>query len=141
LIKQGLTAPKFQYRSKRDGVIAEFDFAAIGDLTAHPYRVQAEQFKLTRILHARLASAPEFRIAFASRVGGVTQDTHGVTARVSHNGAVSEHRGAWLIGADGTRSEVRRALGVDFEGFTWPERFLVVSTPFDFSAVIPRLAS
>ena len=70
LIKQGLIAPKFQYRSKRDGMIAEFDFAAIADLTAHPYRVQAEQFKLTRILHARLAGLPGFRIEFASRVRG-----------------------------------------------------------------------
>jgi 3-(3-hydroxy-phenyl)propionate hydroxylase len=141
LIKQGLTAPKFQYRSKRDGVIAEFDFAAIGDLTAHPYRVQAEQFKLTRILHAQLANVPEFRIAFASRVEGVTQDAGGVSVRVSHNGTVAEHRGAWLIGADGARSEVRRALGIEFEGFTWPERFLVVSTPFEFAGVIPQLAS
>ena len=40
----------------------------------------------------------------------------------------------WLIGADGARSEVRRSLGIEFEGFTWPERFLVVSTPFDFHA-------
>jgi 2-polyprenyl-6-methoxyphenol hydroxylase-like FAD-dependent oxidoreductase len=141
LIKQGLIAPKFQYRSKRDGVIAEFDFAAIADVTAHPYRVQAEQFKLTRILHAQLASAPDFRIAFANRVEGASQDARGVAVRVSHNGTSTEHRGAWLIGADGARSEVRRALGIEFEGFTWPERFLVVSTPFDFAAVIPRLAS
>jgi 3-(3-hydroxy-phenyl)propionate hydroxylase len=34
---------------------------------------------------------------------------------------------------------VRRALGVEFEGFTWPDRLLVVSTPFDFTAVIPGL--
>jgi len=141
LIEQGLTAPKFQYRSKRDGVIAEFDFAAIGDLTAHPYRVQAEQFKLTRILHAQLANVPEFHIAFASRVEGVTQDARGVSVRISYNGGVTEHRGAWLIGADGARSEVRRALGIEFEGFTWPERFLVVSTPFEFAGVIPQLAS
>jgi 3-(3-hydroxy-phenyl)propionate hydroxylase len=141
LIKQGLIAPKFQYRSKRDGVIAEFDFAAIADLTAHPYRVQAEQFKLTRILHGLLAHSPDFRVEFASRVEGVTQDADGVAVRVSHNGAVGERRGAWLIGADGARSEVRRALGIQFEGFTWPERFLVVSTPFDFAAVIPNLAS
>jgi 3-(3-hydroxy-phenyl)propionate hydroxylase len=84
LIEQGLTAPKFQYRSKRDGLIAEFDFAAIGDLTAHPYRVQAEQFKLTRILHAQLANVPEFHIAFASRVEGVTQDARGVSVRISN---------------------------------------------------------
>jgi 3-(3-hydroxy-phenyl)propionate hydroxylase len=72
LIKQGLIAPKFQYRSKRDGLIAEFDFAAIADVTAHPYRVQAEQFKLTRILHAALARVPNFRIEFASRVEGAS---------------------------------------------------------------------
>jgi 3-(3-hydroxy-phenyl)propionate hydroxylase len=34
------------------------------------------------------------------------------------------------------RSETRNALDIEFEGFTWPERFLVVSTAFDFHAVI-----
>src|SRR5262249_61505524 len=51
------------------------------------------------------------------------------------------HAGLWLIGADGARSDVRRALAVEFPGFTWPERFLVVSTPFDFFSVIPDLVS
>jgi 3-(3-hydroxy-phenyl)propionate hydroxylase len=32
-------------------------------------------------------------------------------------------------------------LGIDFDGFTWPERFLVVSTPFDFYSAIPGLDS
>src|SRR5262249_18565291 len=49
--------------------------------------------------------------------------------------------GRWLIGADGARSDVRRSLGIAFAGFTWPERFLVVSTPFDFYSVIPGLTS
>ena len=35
---------------------------------------------------------------------------------------------------------MRRSLGIEFEGFTWPDRFLVVSTPFDFYSVIPGLA-
>jgi 3-(3-hydroxy-phenyl)propionate hydroxylase len=47
----------------------------------------------------------------------------------------------WLIGADGARSETRSALGIEFEGFTWPERFLVVSTPFDFYGVVKDLVS
>jgi 3-(3-hydroxy-phenyl)propionate hydroxylase len=38
---------------------------------------------------------------------------------------------SWLIGADGGRSTVRKLLPVEFEGFTWPEQFLVVSTPYD----------
>jgi 3-(3-hydroxy-phenyl)propionate hydroxylase len=55
------------------------------------------------------------------------------------DGGTEERRGRWLIGADGARSEVRKALDVEFEGFTWPERFLVVGTTFDFHAAVPGL--
>ena len=61
LIAQGLKAPAFQYRTKKHGLLAQFDFAAIADATAHPYRVQCEQSKLTRILYERDAGAYQFR--------------------------------------------------------------------------------
>ena len=73
LIAEGLKAPRLQYRSKRDGVIAEFDFGAIADATRHPYRLQAEQCKLTRILYRRLREDPRFRIEYRARVQGVEQ--------------------------------------------------------------------
>jgi 3-(3-hydroxy-phenyl)propionate hydroxylase len=47
---------------------------------------------------------------------------------------VTRHTGAWLIGADGGRSTVRKQSGIAFDGFTWPERFIVLTTPFDFEA-------
>jgi 3-(3-hydroxy-phenyl)propionate hydroxylase len=71
----------------------------------------------------------------------VQQDDDGVLVSTRINDVQTIHSGKWLIGADGARSEVRRALGVEFEGFTWPERFLVLSTPFDFDAAIPDLVS
>lgn len=142
LVAAGLIAPRLQYRSKRDGVIAAFDFSGISDLTRHPYRLQCEQFNLTRIIHAKLKNDPSFTLEFGKRVCGVTQDEHGVTVRLCHlDGAIEERRGRWLIGADGARSAVRKALDIEFEGFTWPERFLVVSTPFNFRAVLPELDS
>jgi 3-(3-hydroxy-phenyl)propionate hydroxylase len=141
LIAEGLKAPKLQYRSKKDGVIAQFDFGEIADKTGHPYRVQSEQFKLTRLLLAKLRDENLFRIEFGARVEDVQQDDDGVRVSVRGNDAQSVRTGKWLIGADGARSEVRRALGVEFEGFTWPERFLVLSTPFDFDAAIPDLVS
>ena len=102
--------------------------------------LQAEQFKLTRIIHTKLSGDPNYQIEFDRRVCGVSQDASGVTVQLqSADGAVAERRGSWLIGADGARSEVRGALAMEFEGFTWPERFLVVSTPFDFYSVIPEL--
>jgi 3-(3-hydroxy-phenyl)propionate hydroxylase len=45
---------------------------------------------------------------------------------------MESHSGAFLIGADGGRSTVRKQAGIAFDGFTWPERFLVLTTPFDF---------
>ena len=29
---------------------------------------------------------------------------------------------------------MRKSLGIEFEGYTWPERFVVLTTPFDFEA-------
>jgi len=140
LIAQGLIAPQLQYRT-REEVIATFDFGAIADATGHPFRVQAEQFKLTRILYERLRSHPDFRIEFGSRVTDVAQDEAAVWVTLDRAGAAERRSGRWLIGADGARSEVRRALGVEFSGFTWPERFLVVSTPFDFRGAIADLVA
>jgi 3-(3-hydroxy-phenyl)propionate hydroxylase len=141
LIAQGLVAPAFQYRTKRHGILAQFDFSAIADATLHPYRVQCEQSRLTRILHDQLRSAPGYALEFNSRVRGVTQNRDRVEIAIERNGRTEMRGGRWLIGADGARSGVRRSLGIEFGGFTWPERFLVVSTPFDFAAVIPDLVS
>jgi 3-(3-hydroxy-phenyl)propionate hydroxylase len=141
LIEQGLVAPELQFRTKRDGRIAQFNFGLIADLTGHPYRVQSEQFKLTRILLDLLARQPGFAIEFGAAVEDVEQNATGITAVVRREGGTEHLRGGWMVAADGARSAVRRALGIEFEGFTWPERFLVVSTPYDFREAYPDLVS
>ena len=138
-LAMGLKAPTLQYR-ERAGCIAEFDFARIADVTAHPYRLQCEQFKLNRLLHEKLATLPGAEVRFSSEVTGVEEDGTSVTAVVGQGGGTSRFRGRYLVGADGARSNVRKALDIPFEGFTWPERFLVVSTPFPFDEHFDRLA-
>jgi 2-polyprenyl-6-methoxyphenol hydroxylase-like FAD-dependent oxidoreductase len=140
LVATGLIAPRVQYRTRHDGVIAAFDFAGIADITRHPYRLQSEQHNLTRIIDRQLRGDPSYRIEFDRRVVGARQDADGVAVTLARaDGGTEERRGRWLIGADGARSEVRKALDVEFEGFTWPERFLVVGTTFDFHAAVPGL--
>ncbi len=140
LVATGLIAPRVQYRTRHDGIIAAFDFSAIADITRHPYRLQSEQHNLTRIIDAGLRGKPGYQIAFDRRVVGMRQDAEGVDVTLARaDGKTEERRGRWLIGADGARSEVRKAIGVEFEGFTWPERFLVIGTTFDFPAVVPGL--
>ena len=131
LIAMGRVAPKLQYRD-RSGWVAELDFGVLRDDSRHPFRVQCEQFRLNQVLAARLG-----RVRYSAAVTAVEEDADGVTVTV--NGA-EQLRAEYLIGADGGRSRVREALGIPLEGFTWPERFLVASTPFDFAAVMPGLA-
>lgn len=137
LIRQGLRAPAFQYRSKKHDLLAQFDFGGIADATKHPYRVQCEQSKFTRILYEQMREHPNFELHFGSPVTDVTQDASGVEITIDRDGHTERQSGLYLIGADGASSKIRRALGVEFEGFTWPDRLLVVSTPFDFHGVIP----
>src|SRR5262245_2449634 len=140
LLDQGLIAPRFQYRS-RSGVMATFDFGLIADATRHPYRVQCEQSKLTRIALDKVGSDGNFKIEFSSSVRGVTTSSSGAEITIDRHGKTEKRSYPWVIGADGARSNVRNTLGIPFEGFTWPERFLVVSTPFDFTKVVSDLVS
>ncbi len=137
MLAEGLRAPTLQYRSKRDGVLARFDYGAIAGETRHPFRLQLEQSRLTRLLLEACRHEPGFAVAFGSPVTAVEQDVDGVLATAG----TEAYRGRYLVGADGASSAVRRAVGVPFEGFTWPERFLVLSTPFDFDTALPDLSS
>ena len=141
MIAQGLKAPTFQYRSKKHGLLAQFDFTSIADVTHHPYRLQCEQSTLTRILYDQMRGHPNFELQFNSAVVGVSQHVSSVEITIDRNGRGEQRWGRYLIGADGASSKVRRALGIEFEGFTWPDRLLVVSTPFNFHSVIPGLTA
>ncbi|HWK60358.1 MAG TPA: FAD-dependent monooxygenase [Eoetvoesiella sp.] len=141
LMAQGLVAPTVQYSSTADGELGTFNFSAISDLTRHPYRVQSEQFKLTRIILDRLKDNPLFTIRFGAPIVSISQDTEGVDIGLQADGGTQRHRCRWLIGADGANSIVRRAQDIEFDGFTWPERFLVITTSFDFASARPGVSS
>src|SRR5438270_10599368 len=95
LIAQGLIAPQFQYRSTRHGVLAQFDFDAVADVTDHPYRVQCEQSKLTRVLQQQLGAKAEFELQFNARVQDVTQLRSGVEVAIERNGGTERRSGRW----------------------------------------------
>src|SRR5579862_2610134 len=82
LISQGLKAPTVQYCSSQDGILGTFDFNAIADLVKHPFRLQAEQFKLTRIILDRLSGNPLFSMMFDAEVQSVEQSSDGVRVAV-----------------------------------------------------------
>jgi 3-(3-hydroxy-phenyl)propionate hydroxylase len=140
MLADGLIARHTQYRDRKSGAIAQFDLGLLRGETGHPYRLQYEQFKYTRLLHRRLRELPHARIEFGAAVSDVRQRVDRVEVLAqTRDGVRASWSGDYLIGADGSRSAVRRALGVDFEGFTYPERFYSVSTTVNMAAHLPRL--
>ena len=140
LVAQGLVARYTQQRDRQQGLIAEFDMSLLEGETRHPFRLQCEQWKLSRMLVAQLETLPNVSLNFGAVVDSVAQDAEGVDLQVRQGDRVTTYRGDYLIGADGAWSAVRQSLGIEFEGFTYPERFLVVSTDFEFADHFPRLS-
>ncbi len=133
VIRRGLIEPKFRIwdRASRE-VIVEFDFGMLANDTRFPYVVQCEQHKLANMTIERLRTFAHVGVEFSARVTSLRQLDDRVEAEVEGASGTRTVSGSYLIGADGGRSTVRKALGIAFEGYTHPERFLVLTTPFSF---------
>ena len=140
MIEAGLKAPTWQFRDRETGPVATFDLSLLAGDTNHPYRVQCEQWKLMRFLEEKLRKLPGADIRFGHAVTAVRQDDDGVTVIANTASGPVEIAGRYVIGADGARSAVRRSLGIAFEGFTYPELFLIASTSFRFEQVLTDIA-
>ena len=132
MLEQGSLVPNYHYRDRKLGVIADFPLSVLKNDTRHPYRIMLEQHKLSHILREKLKAYSNYEILNNHRVARVSQDADGVTVVAETPEGEKTFRGAWLIGCDGGRSQVRKSMNVKFEGFTWEERFLVLSTRYDF---------
>ena len=135
MARVGLVAPIFQFWDRPSGEkIAEFDHAVLKNDTRHPFVVQCEQFKTSKLILDRLRKLPNVEVLFSHEVIDVAQTDGSISVDVRGPRGVKTHSGAYLIGADGGRSVVRKQSDIAFDGFTWPERFIVLTTPFDFEA-------
>jgi 3-(3-hydroxy-phenyl)propionate hydroxylase len=126
----GIKVPRWQIRDRRE-VVVEWDLGLIADETPYPFRLHCEQYKLAPLLYKRLLAVGGSDVRFGHKFVDAEQDADGVTVHAETPGGTVTLRGSYLIGADGGRSTVRSVMDVKFEGFTWPERFLIVSTPYD----------
>lgn len=140
LLAQGLVCPHWQVRMHPGGERAIFDLSILAGDTAHPYRLQCEQYKLSRILLQRLAAYPHAQVLFNSPVKSVSQDADGVDVGINGLDGARTLRGAFLIGADGARSVVRQSTGATFGGETYPETTILATTKFAFEDAFEGLS-
>jgi 3-(3-hydroxy-phenyl)propionate hydroxylase len=140
MIEVGLKAPTWQFRDRETGPVATFDLSLLAGDTNHPYRVQCEQWKLMRLIEQRLRALPGSDIRFGHQVTAVHQDGDRATVTADTAAGPVSIAGRYVVAADGARSAVRRSLGVEFEGFTYAELFLIASTDFPFEKTLTDIA-
>jgi 3-(3-hydroxy-phenyl)propionate hydroxylase len=132
-IARGLVSRTFQFWDRPTRrLIAEFDLGRLRGETAYPLVVQTEQHKLANMAIGRLRRMTNAEVLLEMRVSEVFQNERQVTVKTE----TGEFTADYVIAADGGRSAVRKCLDIEFEGYTWPERFLVITTQFDFQAAL-----
>jgi 3-(3-hydroxy-phenyl)propionate hydroxylase len=134
VIAKGLVARTFQFWDRPTrSVVAEFDHDILKNDTAYPFVVQCEQHKIANLAIGKLKAFAHAQVHFSTPVTAVKASGDHVEINVDGEGGPQTIAGSYLVGADGGRSLVRKSLEIPFEGYTFPERFLVLTTLFDFA--------
>jgi 2-polyprenyl-6-methoxyphenol hydroxylase-like FAD-dependent oxidoreductase len=93
--------------------------------TDFPYTVLQPQHVTEGILLGRLRELGG-HVHRPLRISGIRQFDRGVVATVTDaDGEERTVRAKYLVGADGTRSDVRKMIGVDFAGETFRQSFIL----------------
>jgi 3-(3-hydroxy-phenyl)propionate hydroxylase len=130
---QGIICPIVNYYDQQE-LLASFDHGILAGETRHPWVLQCEQDKLSRTLFAMARDVPKLTIRTGTEVVDCTQTADAVEVEVkTPEGKRERFKASYLIGADGARSTVRKCMGIEFEGFTYGERFMIVGSTYDFA--------
>jgi 3-(3-hydroxy-phenyl)propionate hydroxylase len=117
--------PQVLYHSPLFGRFARVGTAGIVD--GHPLLVTFYQPELEQVLRAKLASHSSVDLRLGVALDGVVDDGQRVHARLKDaDGRQWQARARFLVGSDGANSLVRRLLGLEFEGQTFAQDWLIV---------------
>ncbi len=129
-----IAIPEVRYRSPYVGQLARLETA--GCLDGHPKLVTFYQPELESALRSRIREYPNVTVALGVELVDFIEEADGVRARLRHNdGAERTVHARYLIGADGSKSRVRKALDVEFDGQTYTEDWLIVDAKLASSSL------
>lgn len=117
--------PQVQYHSPLFGRFARINSAGIID--GHPMVVTFYQPELEQLLRSKLAQYAGVQTRLGIALESFVDDGHQVHACLRDAAdAQLRVRARFLVGADGANSLVRRLLGLEFEGRTFAQDWLIV---------------
>jgi 3-(3-hydroxy-phenyl)propionate hydroxylase len=132
--ERGFLKQDYTYKVHKTGEEINFGLGSLEGIVEHPHNLHLGQNVLVQIALEHLAKYPNAEVHWGHKFTSLVQDEDSVTATFQTPSGETEVSGAWLIGADGAGSRVRAAVGIDFEGVTWPERFVATNIRYPFEA-------
>jgi 3-(3-hydroxy-phenyl)propionate hydroxylase len=132
MLDEGFKLEEMCYRIFKTGEVIKLNIGHLKGHVEHPYAVVLGQDQLEHIVLRHLQKYSNVQIHWNTTMTALSQDDTGVTLSAEQDGKPVTFRGGWAVGADGARSLVRKAIGVDFEGMTWPQRFVATNVYYDF---------
>ena len=84
--EHGLQVRRWQIRSRRDDLVAEFDLGLLADVTPYPYRLHLEQHRLTPIQLDILRKEASAEVHFGHRITGFEHKARSVLVRFESEG-------------------------------------------------------
>ena len=141
VIRHGYKVDRLQYweRAPRR-LIADFGYAAISNDTPYPYRLQCPQHIATRVLKPAVEATETGKVHMGHKLIDFTDHSTHVTARFETANGVVEREGAYIVGADGSHSVVRKQLDIGFQGKTYEDRFLLIGSDLKTEDLLPGAA-
>src|SRR3954452_12918077 len=130
---RGIIAPVFHYWDRHENkLIAAFDHIHLKNDTRFPYVLQCERIKIVEEALKMARAHPLIDLRLRTTFNAFEQDADRVIARVSNPaGEEDVIEGRYIVSGEGARSIVRKDLGIEFEGFTYPDRTLNIEVCYD----------
>jgi 3-(3-hydroxy-phenyl)propionate hydroxylase len=131
---RGIIAPVFHYWDRHENkLIAAFDHIHLKDDTRFPYVLQCERIKIVEEALKMAKAHPLIDLRLRTTFNAFEQNADRVIARVTNPaGEEDVIEGRYIVSGEGARSIIRKDLGIDFEGFTYPDRTLNIEVAYDF---------
>lgn len=116
-----------------DDLVITIDTVKAEPERVHPHNLQFGQEALGAIAMEALLTHPDTSVRYSSKVKSLTQGAEHATVTADTPEGEVTLRARYVIGCDGATSTVRKLLGLEFEGHTWPERFIATNVHYDFT--------
>ena len=118
MMERGYKVTHYQYRDRKQGVIADFQLGILESETKFPFRLMLEQHKICYILQDLLKDYADCEVLMQHRVMDVTQDGEGVTTEFDHIAAVTSDD------VDQRREEHVQTFAQQFSAIRFPGKSL-----------------